>query len=166
MVPALVAACPFGAHAQTVGEVTVGECARVQPSSRASVGRDRPGLPPSIRWQVRAGEQPEEWERVPNYRAILGGALVFGVGYSAAAGSATWGSGSHWLYVPVVGPWVEMADEGGWPIALDGLLQGVGAGVTLAGVFLGEKRQLGSGGVAISVGALHGQRIVGVTGRF
>lgn len=66
------------------------------------------------------------------------GWISLGVGYGAAYGAAISLPGElSWLYAPVVGPWVEVADKNQdlrGLIAIDGLFQTVGAGLLIGGI--------------------------------
>ena len=66
------------------------------------------------------------------------GFVSLGVGYGAAYAAALSLPGRvSWLYAPVVGPWVEVADKHQdlrGLIALDGLFQTVGAGLLIGGI--------------------------------
>jgi hypothetical protein len=79
----------------------------------------------------------------PEMRAIAGGIFAFGVSYGFALGvAATSGhQGDNHLYVPIVGPWLDLRDRGNCPqaascgnetaygalIVADGVLQTIGA---------------------------------------
>lgn len=72
------------------------------------------------------------------------GWVSLGLGYGVAYASALALPGQvSWLYVPVLGPWVKVADRGqslrGW-IAVDGLFQTVGAGLVVGGIATGGKQ--------------------------
>jgi hypothetical protein len=72
------------------------------------------------------------------------GWVSLGLGYGVAYASALALPGQvSWLYAPVVGPWVKVADRGqslrGW-IAVDGLFQTVGAGLVIGGIAAGGKQ--------------------------
>lgn len=74
------------------------------------------------------------------------GWVSLGLGYGVAYVSALVIPGEvSWLFAPVVGPWVEVADrEQGLRglIAVDGLLQTVGAGLVLGGIATSGKQLL------------------------
>jgi hypothetical protein len=76
-------------------------------------------------------------------RAITGGIFTFGVSYGFAIGVASTSGhqGDSHLYVPIVGPWLDLGDRGHCPqaascgnetaygvlIVTDGVLQAIGA---------------------------------------
>lgn len=66
------------------------------------------------------------------------GWISLGIGYGAAYVSAISLPGElSWLYVPVIGPWAEVADKDQdlrGLIAIDGLFQTVGAGLLVGGI--------------------------------
>jgi hypothetical protein len=66
------------------------------------------------------------------------GWISLGIGYGAAYVSAISLPGElSWLYVPVIGPWAEVADKEQdlrGLIAIDGLFQTVGAGLLIGGI--------------------------------
>lgn len=66
------------------------------------------------------------------------GWISLGIGYGAAYVAAISLPGEvSWLYAPVIGPWVEVADKNQdlrGLIAVDGLLQTVGAGLLIGGI--------------------------------
>jgi hypothetical protein len=66
------------------------------------------------------------------------GWIALGVGYGAAYVAAISLPGEvSWLYVPVIGPWAEVADKNQdlrGVIAIDGLFQTVGAGLLIGGI--------------------------------
>jgi hypothetical protein len=100
-------------------------------------------LVPCVASAQQTGQQQKE---NPNYtgpnRALLdGGAVAFGVPYatSIVVAASTPGSAENNLYIPVVGPWINLgsrtcsstdpcASEGltGTLLVVDGLLQGLG----------------------------------------
>jgi hypothetical protein len=98
----------------------------------------------------------------PGYRVELstadGGAITrtigwisLGVGYGIAYASALALPGAEsWLYAPVVGPWVVVAKPDQslrGLIAVDGLLQTVGAGLVIGGIATGGKQLVRDEGV-------------------
>jgi hypothetical protein len=72
------------------------------------------------------------------------GWISLGIGYGAAYAAAISLPGElSWLYAPVVGPWVKVADKNQdlrGLIAIDGLLQAVGAGLLIGGIATSSHR--------------------------
>jgi hypothetical protein len=83
---------------------------------------------------------------------VSSGVVTLGVGYAAAAIVAATSNhpGDNRLYVPVLGPWLDLGDRGSCPIGNqscdhettnklliigDGIVQAVGAATILAGLF-------------------------------
>jgi hypothetical protein len=66
------------------------------------------------------------------------GWISLGIGYGAAyVGAISLPGEVSWLYVPVIGPWAEVADKNQdlrGLIAIDGILQTVGAGLLIGGI--------------------------------
>ncbi len=105
------------------------------------------------------GEESEKvHEKVysPNYTLITTGAVILGASYttSVIVGAASGLNADQHLYVPVAGPWIDLANRGGCPAAgscdsetankvllvVDGVLQAAGAIQILCGlVFPAEK---------------------------
>jgi hypothetical protein len=93
-----------------------------------------------------SGQSFEQSTR-PDQRALVGGALLFGVSYGlacAAAAHDSFGDESDWLGVPLAGPWIVMShgDASGGALALDGIAQ-VGGVALVAGSFMFPERTLG-----------------------
>jgi hypothetical protein len=101
-------------------------------------------------------ESVAEEESVPNKGAIISGAVMFGLPYASSiivAGESSHPGDAH-LYVPVVGPWLDLGDRGGCPatgscdtettnkvlLVADGVLQGLGVLQILGGFVFPEKR--------------------------
>jgi hypothetical protein len=72
------------------------------------------------------------------------GWISLGAGYVGAYASAIALPGEvSWMYLPVFGPWIEVADSNQGlrgVIALDGFLQTVGAGLVLGGIAMGGRQ--------------------------
>jgi hypothetical protein len=95
-------------------------------------------------------------ESSPDYAAIGGGALVFAGAYvsSVIVGSASAHPGDGHLFLPVVGPWVDLADRHCTPgiscgtgddgnkalLIVDGVAQDVGLLAVAAGLVFPEHR--------------------------
>ena len=74
----------------------------------------------------------------PDWLAVQGGAVLFGVAYGAAlvtAGQENFRDNAGWLAIPVGGPWLSLwsgTSVAGWALAADGIAQlGGGALVTM-----------------------------------
>ena len=97
-------------------------------------------------------------ESGPNTAMIGTGLVVLGVTYGASAivaGTSDHQGDSH-LYVPIVGPWMDLADRGGCPagqtcdseatskvmLVLDGIFQGAGVLAILGGFLSPETREV------------------------
>ena len=74
------------------------------------------------------------------------GWVSLGLGYAGAYAAALSMPGEvSWLYAPVLGPWIEVADRNQGLrglIALDGLLQTVGGGLVVYGVLASGQERL------------------------
>jgi hypothetical protein len=92
----------------------------------------------------------------PNRPLLITGASIFAASYGASviAAAASDTQGDEKLYIPVAGPWLDLADrECGlgdcgsredWNQALiigSGVLQGAGVGLALASLFIPEKHE-------------------------
>jgi hypothetical protein len=95
--------------------------------------------------------------RAPNYPLLLGGLATFGLAYGSSVVIAAAVNTSHdnWLYIPVVGPWIDLANrpscggplearcstEGGRKalLAASGILQGAGALAAIVGAFAWQR---------------------------
>ena len=104
------------------------------------------GSPSWASERIAAAHQEYEGSTRPDQRALVGGALLFGVSYGlagAAAAEDSFGDESHWLGVPLAGPWIVMShgDSTG-ALALDGIAQ-VGGVALVAGSFMFPERTLG-----------------------
>lgn len=84
----------------------------------------------------------------PDSRALVGGSVLFCVGYGAAlyVGSKNgFAEERAWLAAPVAGPWVVLAsksDVSQWGMVADGITQ-VGGGLIIVGAFVYPRRVLG-----------------------
>lgn len=106
--------------------------------------------------------------RHPNRALLITGGAIFAGTYGATviATGANGGAPDRALYIPVVGPWLHLADRDGteghtgetFLIGASGVLQGAGAAIMLASVFIPEKRTVGM----ISAGPV--KMMVGPTG--
>ncbi len=84
---------------------------------------------------ITATDQRTSW---PDWLAVQGGAVLFGVAYGAAlvtAGQERFRDNTSWLAIPVGGPWLSLwsgTNVAGWALAADGIAQlGGGALVTM-----------------------------------
>ena len=106
--------------------------------------------------------------RHPNRALLITGGAIFAGTYGATviATGANGGGPDRALYIPVVGPWLHLADRDGteghtgetFLIGASGVLQGAGVAIMLASVFIPEKRSIGT----ISAGPV--KMMVGPTG--
>lgn len=113
--------------------VTSGDATPMPPSSEP-VNRDTVTLNQSIR---------------PNRPLLFTGGLLFAGSYATTAAltaANTDGGGDKNMYIPVIGPWLHLADsktnEGTSDtllVAGSGVLQGVGLGMTILSLFVPEK---------------------------
>lgn len=84
----------------------------------------------------------------PDSRALVGGSVLFGVGYGAAlyVGSKNgFAEERAWLAAPVAGPWIVLAsksDVSQWGMVADGIAQ-AGGGLIIVGSFVYPRRVLG-----------------------
>lgn len=87
---------------------------------------------------VPAGYHVEVSDSDAAAKARTLGWISLGVGYGAAYAAAITLPGQlSWLYAPVIGPWVKVADKSQdlrALIAIDGLFQTVGAGLLVGGI--------------------------------
>lgn len=85
----------------------------------------------------------------PNRPLLFTGGLIFAGAYATTAAltaANTDGGGDKNMYIPVVGPWLHLADSGNHEgtrdtllVAGSGVLQGVGLGMAIASLFVPEK---------------------------
>jgi hypothetical protein len=92
----------------------------------------------------------------PNRPLLWSGVVTAGIPYIASVAVAAESSrtGDQSLYIPFVGPWVDLAQRGGCPVSLptcnaetfnkvllvgDGILQGIGAITILSSFFVPER---------------------------
>jgi hypothetical protein len=91
--------------------------------------------------------KPAPAETHPDWDAVRGGLILFGVGYGLALAAGVdkdFAGGAQWLSVPVAGPWATLAaglDVNAWAIAADGVVQLLGGLITVGG-FAYPKRTL------------------------
>jgi hypothetical protein len=144
---ALTSASPSRAEE---AEATLG---KAPPPSTIVVAMEPMPTPDTFKWQYET--------RGPNLVTIGGGAVALGVSYGIAAivGAASGHLGDSRLFVPVFGPWLDLADRGGcgkaggttcdseainqFSVVIDGVFQGLGALAILSGfVFPGQREVL------------------------
>jgi hypothetical protein len=109
----------------------------------------------SVLWASQASAQTRETvtESGPNRALLSSGVFALGVPYVASVIVATQSDhpGDNNLYIPVVGPWMDLADRGGCDnfgqpscktetgykvlLVADGILQGIGA-LDIVGAFM------------------------------
>jgi hypothetical protein len=94
----------------------------------------------------------------PDGRTIGGGIVTFGISYGIAIGVAA-GSGhegDHHLFVPIVGPWLDLGDRGACPlsrscagetanralIVVDGVFQAIGVLTVVSGFVFPKTRDV------------------------
>lgn len=91
---------------------------------------------------------PDVASTSPDSRALVGGSVLFGVGYGAAlyVGQENgFAEERAWLAAPVAGPWVVLAsgsDVSSWGMVADGITQAGGA-LIIVGSFVYPRRVLG-----------------------
>jgi hypothetical protein len=108
----------------------------------------------------------------PNRRLIGTGLVTFGVSYIPAlivAGTSDT-SADHHLYVPIVGPWLDLGDRPGCGaghigcdtettnkvlLVLDGIFQGVGAVTTVWGFLTPERHEVTTTTAAVDKPTIH-----------
>jgi hypothetical protein len=105
-----------------------------------------------------ATEQAREVSTLPNRSMLFGGIVMLGLPYAASAVVASQSThpGDSRLYLPVVGPWLDLANRGGCPIGSSecmgetinkglligsGVLQGLGA-LQILGAFVFPERNV------------------------
>lgn len=128
-----------------------------------------------------------EEKTVPNGELIASGAIMLGATYGASVIVAATSDhqGDNHLYVPIAGPWIDLADRGGCDatrdecdgetvnkvlLVADGIFQGVGA-LQIVGGFLFPKKQVvaeaaNKPGVRVAPMLGGGRLGVGAAGRF
>lgn len=103
------------------------------------------------------GPNPDAPSSSPDSRALVGGSVLFGVGYGAAlyVGQKNgFREESAWLLAPVAGPWAALVARtslSSWGMVADGITQAGGA-LILVGAFVYPRRVLGparAGGVRL-----------------
>jgi hypothetical protein len=110
---------------------------------------------------MQPGPVPENTTEgyAPNTVLLTTGLLLFGIPYvsSVVVAASSDHDGDHHLYIPLAGPWIDMANRGGCPVSsngcdnettykvllgVDGVFQAVGA-LEIVGAFLSpEKRKI------------------------
>ena len=101
----------------------------------------------------------------PNRPVLITGASIFAGSYltTVIATAANDSKPDQSLYIPVVGPWLHLADRDGTEgrtgqtllIGASGVVQGVGVGLMIASLFMHEKKPVGTvsmGSVKVAVG--------------
>jgi hypothetical protein len=132
-----------------------------RPSDAQTVSQARPGYTPAYPPPYgygSGGELHTFTTTGPNGDLIASGIFTFGLPYTASVIVAT-GSERHadnYLYAPVAGPWLDLANRGECPqsascgnetayralLIADGVLQGVGVLQVLAGFFFPVTRSV------------------------
>jgi hypothetical protein len=113
---------------------------------------------------------------------VASGVVTFGVFYGAAvvAASISDNPADDALYVPLIGPWIDLADRGDCQllcedetrdkilIALDGVMQTVGAAIVVYGILTPTRGHVYSSGDVRIVPVSFGKRSagLGITGWF
>ncbi len=129
-------------------------------ASDTTIGQTPPApAPPPQRGVVEAQGAERPVETRPNVPLITTGLVTFGLSYVPAlvvAGESTQ-SADHNLYIPVAGPWLDIANRpscgGGGPdcttettdkvlIGVSGVFQGVGAVMTVLGLLTPERSEV------------------------
>lgn len=93
-------------------------------------------------------DDEERGRTAPDWVAVQGGAVLFGVAYGAAmvtAGRNGFRDDTGWLALPVAGPWVSLwggSTLSGWALAADGIAQ-LGGGTLLTMGFASPRTTLG-----------------------
>jgi hypothetical protein len=107
----------------------------------------------------------------PNRRLITSGLVTFGLSYIPAvivAGTSDT-SADHHLYVPIVGPWLDLGDRPGCGphigcdtettnkvlLVVDGLFQGIGAVTTVWGFLTPERHEVVSTAAVVDKPTVH-----------
>jgi hypothetical protein len=116
-----------------------------------------PAMPASLDPTVRPILGERVTYRAPNYPLLLGGLLTFGLTYGASVVVAAEVNthADNFLYIPVVGPWIDLAErpscggrleprcstEGGRKalLAVSGILQGAGVLAAVVGTFAWQR---------------------------
>jgi hypothetical protein len=111
---------------------------------------------PSV-YDANVGADRSSYSVRPNRPLLITGAGIFAATYGASviAGAASDTQGDKNLYIPVVGPWIDMAerecgigdcgsreDVNQALLIGSGVLQSVGVGLAVASLFIPEKREV------------------------
>jgi hypothetical protein len=120
------------------------------------VTRAEPDVRPKVATLPQATDVVTEEESVPNRGVIVAGAVMFGVPYAASVivASESGHPGDSHLYVPILGPWLDLGDRGGCPafgscdtettnkvlLVGNGLLQSIGVLQIIGGFVFQETR--------------------------
>ncbi len=94
----------------------------------------------------------------PDMRTIVSGIVTFGISYGIALGVAAGSDheGDHHLFVPIVGPWLDLGDRGSCPlsrscaaetanralIVVDGVFQAIGVITVVSGFLFPKTRDV------------------------
>jgi hypothetical protein len=101
-------------------------------------------------------------ERVAGDGVLTSGVVTFGLGYAAAlmVASTSHHAGDNRLYVPLLGPWLDLSSRGGCPVSVqscdgettnkvllvgDGLIQAIGVATILSGLMSPSRRVAAKG---------------------
>lgn len=120
--------CERGSACRVPRDCSSGRCAEYVCTEREYVKGTE--VPPGYRVETSTADSAAITRTI--------GWVSLGLGYGGAYAAAMSRPGDvSWLYVPVLGPWIEVADrkqELRGLLALDGLLQTVGGGLVVYGV--------------------------------
>jgi len=149
--PLLVALAVGISNSAVVSHATAAtpEPAVEEPQARRT-GEDTGGMKGrgSIPSAVNPGSPMEAPGVTPQWKAVLGGLALLGLGYGgalAAGASVSFDRDAKWLAAPVVGPWIALGKDtelNGWVLAGDGVVQLMGALIAVGG-FAYPKRVMG-----------------------
>jgi len=122
----------------------------------------------SIPSAVNRGSVTEAPSVTPQWKAVLGGLVLLGLGYGgalAAGASVSFDRDAKWLAAPVVGPWIALGKDtelNGWVLAGDGVVQLLGALIAVGG-FVYPERVMGPSSAAQPLDVAKGCRGSSVT---
>lgn len=161
----LALAWPLTSHADDQTDLDdVKPSQSVPPTKSPGIAPDTSASPPATSTtrttaadydERAAAERPSEQERKPNKAMLITGSAIFLGTYAAGAIVASFSDtkGDDNLYIPVVGPWLDLAQR---PCSLgectfredvniahiigSGAAQAAGIGIALASFFVGERR--------------------------